>query len=266
MIYNLVSCKVVIAKIFADLNLDEDTHRVADMVEWIGEGMKKIGSFPQLVTKVAGKEDEPMLVVENYQAKLPADLHEINQVTYSTSSPTGPFYPMRYATGSYSFNNEVTLPYGTTSQQITNKDQINSQNGTTFTSDHMYNIVGGWIKTNHKEGYLLVSYQAIPVDADGYPMIPKDESFFEALYWYVNMKLTYPEWKAGKVRDAIYYDTKSSWNYYRKQAYANAMMPNTDQLEAIKNTWLRLIPEINENQTFFSTLGTSEYIFNKSRR
>ena len=79
------------------------------------------------------------------------------------------------------------------------------------------------------------------------------------------MKLTYPEWKAGRIRDAVYYDTRSSWNFYRKQAYGHSMMPNIDQLESIKNAWLRLVPEINEHANAFASLNVRQQIYNKDK-
>lgn len=264
MIYNLVSCKKVIAKILTDLDLGDDSIRVSDIIEYLGDGMKKIGAFPALVTKVTGKETIPLLSVEDFQCKLPVDLHTINQVAFSRTA-NGPFYPMRYATGSFSFNHELSLPYPQ-KEATSSPDNQTTEHGTIWTSDHMYSVTGGWLKTNMRTGYILMSYQAIPIDDDFYPLIPDDESFFEALYWYVNMKLTYPEWKAGRVRDAVYYDTKSSWNFYRKQAYANAMMPNSDQLESIKNIWNRLVPNLNEDRTFYSTMGQQEIIKDKNTR
>ena len=77
------------------------------------------------------------------------------------------------------------------------------------------------------------------------------------------MKLLYPEWKLGRIRDEVYYDARRSWNFYCKKAYGNAMMPNVDQLEAIKNQWLRLVPEINEHAGGFVTLGDRQIIYNK---
>jgi hypothetical protein len=265
MIYNLVSCKKVIAKVFTDLDLPEGTHRVSDFIEWISESLKKIGAFPQMVTKVTGKEGVPMLLLENYQTNLPTDLYSVNQVSYS-SSMTGPFFPMTGAQGSYSSNHKVTKQYGVDTTTETNSTNPSGEGDTIFSGMYQYNIVGGYIKTNIKDGYLLVSYQAIPVDDDNYPLVPDDEGFFEALYWYINMKLMYPKWVAGQIRDAVYYDAKSSWNYYRKQAYGNAMMPNTDQLETIKNIWIRLIPEINSNRNFHSMIGEQEFIYNKNTR
>ena len=295
MIYKYISCKRIIAKVFTDLSLNEETHRVTDMVEWIGESLKKIGAFPQFITRVTGKDGIPILIVENYQTALPCDFHNINQVSYSASA-AGPFYPMRYTTGNFDTGviGETSLGAPSDSALVTLAmslynltydaalAKINSEPGTKgllqgilsksnigedstkHTSDYTYIITPGYIKTNIKEGFLMMSYQAIPVDLEGYPLVPDDEAFEEAIYWYINMKLMYPEWKAGRVRDAVYYDARRSWSYHRRQAYGNAMMPNADQLESIKNSWLRLLPNIDEHKTFFSTLGQKQLIYNQN--
>jgi hypothetical protein len=130
------------------------------------------------------------------------------------------------------------------------------------TEDITYVITPGYIKTNIETGYLQMAYQAIPTDSKGYPMIPDDTSFIEAIYWYIVMKVYYPQWVAGQVRDAVYYDARRSWNYYCKQAYGDALMPNTDLLESIKNSWLRLVPELNEHTSGFSTLGQAQAYYN----
>jgi hypothetical protein len=129
------------------------------------------------------------------------------------------------------------------------------------TTDITYVITPGYIKTNVETGYIMLAYQAIPTDNEGYPLIPDDASFIEAIYWYIVMKLYYPQWVAGQIRDAVYYDARRSWNYFSKQAYGNALMPNTDSLESIKNSWLRLVPEINEHQSGFSTLGQAQNFY-----
>jgi hypothetical protein len=76
------------------------------------------------------------------------------------------------------------------------------------------------------------------------------------------MKLYYPQWVSGQVRDAVYYDARRSWSYFCKQAYGQALMPNTDQLEMIKNSWVRLVPEIKEQSSGFSALGQEQRAYN----
>lgn len=52
MIYKMVSSKAVIAKVIADLGMDEDDIKITDIQEWIGEAVSKIGSVNQLDHKV----------------------------------------------------------------------------------------------------------------------------------------------------------------------------------------------------------------------
>jgi hypothetical protein len=298
MVYNLTSVKRVIAKVFSDLDLKEGDHRVSDMIEWAGEALEKIGGFPTFENKVLGKDGYPLLTISNYQAKLPCDFHSLIQIGYSTVT-TGPFYPMRYATGSFDYGSELTsntttyavgeyevvtlcmtlysLSYADALAKINNEPstrallesllQPNStytvDGGTSTTTDLTYLIKSGYVKTNVSDGYLMVAYQAIPTDDQGYPLIPDDPGVMEALYWYINMKMLYPEWRAGQVRDAVYTDAKRSWNFYCKQSYGNIMMPNgADQLETIKNTWHRLSQEFNEHDSFFSAMGQEQLIYN----
>ena len=303
MLYKTTSVKRVIAKVFTDLNLEEGTHRISDMIEWSGEALEKIGAFPSFVNKVTGKDTVPFLELTSYQAILPTDFHKLIQVSYSTSV-NGPFYPMRYATGSFDWGSEITqeaTSVNTTSpesslatlcmslydlsyedalaklnnepstkallQSMLNQMESTSQTrGTTdyidTTHDYTYLITPNFIKTNMESGYLMMAYQAIPTDSEGYPLIPDNQSFLDALYWYINMKIMYPDWRTGKIRDAVYADAKRSWNYYCKQAYGEALMPNKDQMESIKNTWLRLVPEINEHSTAFPTMGQRQIIYN----
>jgi hypothetical protein len=301
MVYNLTSVKRVIAKVFTDLDLKEGDHRVSDMVEWSGEALEKIGGFPTFETKVAGKDDMPLLEIISYQARLPYDFHNLIQVAYS-STTSGPFYPMRYATGSFDHGAQITnvvteytastsdlvtlcmtlysLEYEDALAKINNEPAIREilqslitpnasvsiTSSTSTTTDYTYLIKHGYIQTNLESGYLMLAYQAIPVDNEGYPMIPDNQSFIEAVYWYIVMKLLYPQWVSGVIRDAVYADAKRSWNFYCKQAYGNVMMPNgAEQMESIKNTWHRLVEEMNEHDSFFSTMGQEQLIYNNNK-
>jgi len=48
---------------------------------------------------------------------------------------------------------------------------------------------------------------------------------------------------------------RNSWNFYRKQAYAEALMPGPDDMMSVQNAWLKLYPEIDSHDTFYSTIG-----------
>ena len=118
------------------------------------------------------------------------------------------------------------------------------------------------MKTNKNKGYIKLAYKAIAVDDRGYPLIPDLTSYQEAIYWYVVMKLSFPKFMEGtlsgkgskysaKYSQSSYYFIQQQWNFYRNQAYAEAMMPTADEMEAIKNSWHQLIPDVNARDTFF---------------
>lgn len=125
-----------------------------------------------------------------------------------------------------------------------------------------YSIKPGYIMCNVPCGYLKLSYSAIPTDEDGYALIPDMTSYTEAIYWYVTMKMMYPKLLRGEINRQDYYDIRNSWNFYRKQAYAEAIMPNEDGMESIKNTWNKIVPEFRDHNSFYSHTGERQVIYN----
>lgn len=283
----MVSSKAVIAKIIADLDLKEDDIKITDIREWISEAMEKIGAVQQLEHKVAN------LKICDYQAKLPCDLYRLNQVAFSFENSCG-WLPMRKVTNSFGIykkcgecdpivKNIFNLDNDKDALEILNSDQnikqtlsalvnqytVPSNNGrlivgnpATFNTSLQYSTKPGYITVNVPCGWVKVSYHAIPTDEDSMPMIPDIPSYFEAIFWYVAMKMSYPKYLKGQLSQNIYYDMRSSWNFYRKQAYAEAMMPTVDELKSIQNTWDRLYPEIDEHNTFFEHAGEEQILYN----
>lgn len=306
MITKLISSKAVVAKVIADLNLQEKDIRISDISTWIGEAALKIGSVNQLLHKVSGIDGVPVVQLVGHQAALPCDLYRLNQVAYGTSQD-GPWLPMRKATGAFdmwgtvtgAITPEVLIPdqvlidtvksiYNVNTNEaalvilndissvnlrvilsnLINKHTVVSTDGrnskeTNFGYDLQYNIKPGYIVTNIPSGYLKLSYHATPTDEDGYPLIPNMPSYFEACYWYVVMKLKYPDWLNNTITSEKYYHMQRSWNFYCKQAYGDSLAPNYDEMESIKNTWLKIYPELNDHSLFYSTSGERQHIYNK---
>lgn len=142
---------------------------------------------------------------------------------------------------------------------------VDHRDGTMFSNELQYTTKPGYINTCMPRGFVKISYYAIYTDEDSMPMIPDLESYKEAIYWYVTMKLIYPKKLKGQISQGDYYDIRNSYNFYRKQAYAEAMMPTVDDLETISNIYTKLYPEINDHSMFFSTSGDEQNIYNQNR-
>ena len=142
-------------------------------------------------------------------------------------------------------------------------NRMGHKDGTMYSYDLQYMTKPGYIMTNVPRGYIKISYYAIYTDEDSMPMIPDLESYKEALLWYLGVKHFYPLKLKGQISQQDYYDMRNSWNFYRKQAYAEAMMPGPDEIESIKNTYHKLYPEMNDHDTFFSTSGEEQILYNQ---
>lgn len=239
----------------------------------------------------------PIIKLENYRAELPCDLVSITQL-FASLTQVGRYYPVRSATGStetrhgdlslqtsgswsyppdmYDKINFISDIYSISysdafaminsnpnMETVLDKVFVNTSQGISSSidvdqRDLTYTVNPPYVDLNIRDGYLMIAYKAIPTDCEGFPLIPDDEDFKEAVYWYINMKLLYPKWRSGQVRDAVYEHSESEWKKKKLAAYANVVMPSTDEMESIKNAWLRLIPKINEFDSGFKFVGNRE--------
>lgn len=294
----MVSSKAVIAKIIADLDLKEDDIKITDIREWISEAMEKIGAVQQLEHKVANLkicDYQAKLPCDLYRLNQVAFSFEnscgwlpMRKVTnsfgiYKKCSGCNPKMLVQDSALIPLVKNIFNLDDDKEALEILNSDKnikqtldalvnqytVPSNNGrliignpATFNTSLQYSTKPGYITVNVPCGWVKVSYHAIPTDEDSMPMIPDIPSYFEAIFWYVAMKMSYPKYLKGQLSQNIYYDMRSSWNFYRKQAYAEAMMPTVDELKSIQNTWDRLYPEIDEHNTFFEHAGEEQILYN----
>lgn len=301
MIDKLTTSKEIIAKIIADYDLKEDEIKITDIREWIGEGMEKIGAVQQLEHKVANLkicDYQAKLPCDLYRLNQVAFSFEnscgwlpMRKVTNSFGiyKKCGECDPkmliqdnalLPLVKNIFNLDNDKDALETLNSDQnikqtlsaLVNQYTVPSNNGrlivgnpATFNTSLQYSTKPGYITVNVPCGWVKVSYHAIPTDEDSMPMIPDLTSYKEALMYYIGTKLLYSKWIKGQVSNEIYYTIKRSWNFYRKQAYAEAMMPSTDEIRGIQNSWDRLYPERDEHSSFFEYLGDQQHIYNQNR-
>lgn len=295
MVDKLISSSAVVAKVIADNNLQEKDMRIADIRAWIGEAVEKIGAVTQLDHRVA------VIDIKGYQAQLPCDLYKLDQVAYSSNGEgwlpmrkTSSAFPAQLGNCGkcHSCDTKMTIPdeaiFQLTKTLFNLTDdkaalaKLNENPGiratlATLVDNHtvdvrygfkrlhtylQYDVKPGYLVCPMRDGQLKVSYYAVHTDNEGMPMIPDMQSYQEAIYWYITMKMFYPEYLKGRIPQYIYNDMKNSWNFYAKQAYAEAMLPNVDGLESIQNNWNRLVPDLDDHDEFFNHLGDEEIIYN----
>ena len=286
-----ISSKVLIRKIFRDLNPSKDNW-VDDAIEWIGEALEHIGASSQLCQK------QCVLDVTDHKVLIPSDLYYINQVAINNSvSPVSSAEldtlttkvkelkdaivdaqanDLEYsdtASVLHEINNRIVvlenvyfknesklqpLQYGAStfhkSMHCTGCVNENSQYEDTYIIDCDY------IKTSFVSGKICLSYMAFPTDEECYPLVPQDISYQEAMFWYIYKKLllSNPQFKNNGI-DYSFADQQ--WLKYCTQARNAANFPDIDRYESFMNQWVRLIPSISRHDSAFENLNTREDLY-----
>ena len=302
MITRLVSSKEIVAKAIADYNLQEDEIKITDIKSWLAEGMELIGSVNQMDHKVAIlhiHDYQCKLPCDLQRLNSVAFSFCENGGWFPAKRTTGTFsvFDKKCNGGCCEMllQDNVLFPLVKNMFNLTNDkqalDKLNSDDnlrktlstlinqyticsingkapnligGTNFSNTVQYDVKPSYLVFNIRDGYCKISYHAIYTDEDGMPLIPDIQSYREALIYWLGTKMLYAKWIKGEIPSNIYNQIKSSWNFYRKQAYSESLMPNIDELTNIKHTWHTLIPEVDEDKTFFSTTGDRQEIYNNN--
>ena len=231
--YKYISCKTVIAKVYRDLNLQEE-ERWQDMIEWIAEALKFIGANTQLIDRPAE------ICIEGHRGVLPCDIHSIN---YVSDKQTGAKY--RIASDQRHNHYEV-LKQSSTSQQPQN-----------FSQDFTYSLNGNYINTGLRTTTLIMSYKALPADSEGFLMVPDDPSVHSALFFYILKMLI----MGGLVHPVFTWEKANiEWEHYCGQSRGKLNMPNLDKMMEIGRTLSRMIPQMNLDSGYFTNQQTNDSI------
>ena len=232
--YKKVPITQAIAKVMADLDITEESQRMDDYIEWASEAVELIGAPMQLETVALHKSIDGPSEVKGYQCRIPNDAVNILSVYYNETK-NNPFRKIEKSTS------------------LSMKSKMQSK-------DVFYAYKPGYIYLNRKTGFIDMVYQRHEKDSDGFILIPDLMSYIEAIYWYIVMKLTYPQWRKGLVRDNIYYDAKRSWNFFKNKAYGEMMMPTLDDMKNIRDSFNRLVPVMDAESSDFESINYREKV------
>jgi hypothetical protein len=223
MIHKLKSIQTIILKVVRDLGISDVEIPKDDMIEWIADGLKHVGSYYQFSEKNAD------ITITDYKGELPCDFHKAIRILHGYCLPN---------------NNESLIgDPGTDNIKFTNND---------------FNVNHNVITVGYRTGTIKLLYLALPLDDCGFPLVPDDVSFDDALFWKVayHLSLRGHVFKNPKLNDLDFVSNK--WGFYCRQARANANMPDLEMTERLKNQFLKLKTDQHQYSKLFSGLGKPE--------
>lgn len=174
--------------------------------------------------------------IEDYRGILPCDYNSIIQVrTYSDCNKN--YKVFRYSTDNFHMSSNKQDFY-----------------------DYTYKVQGNIIYTSIKEGTIEIAYNAFAVDDEGYPLIPDDSSFINALELYIKKKHFGILYDMNKINAQVYNTVCQDYAWAVGQAQSSLVKPSIDQMQSLTNSLNTLIVRTTEHNTGFVNNGTMEKI------
>lgn len=195
MIYKSCSIEQVIARILRNTRLS-DVSFIQDMNEWIPEAMGLMKTHHQLSPAFQD------VVVDFHKAKLPCGLISLIGVEYEgkrlPTSSTG----KHYTTGSITSTSEKVIPTfisGTIAEPniisgensllwkptIVSEEDMTQACSCSLDQQNWYQIELDWLNTSIQSGIVRLYFYMYPTDENGFPLIPDQEDYKQAIYYYV---------------------------------------------------------------------------------
>jgi len=232
-----ISAKAVIGKVLRDLK-PASTSFEYDAMEWIGEAIEYIGHHAGFVPQT-----ETLIVGDN-RALLPCNFYMIRPkgVRYNGS-------PLAYGFNGNSYeptdSNTYISAFNTTEDGLGKYGTpvLAAPNGGDY-----YMLNNNYVITSFVEGEIELKFWAFPIGEDGYPFIPDNIYYKEALSWYIIKKLL----MGGMQHPLFDYDyADRKWLTYCNSAANDIAFPTPDQMDRFVQNWARLIPDHGANTDEF---------------
>lgn len=168
--------------------------------------------------------------IESYRGMLPCNLVSINQVRWKKNGIC-----MRSMTDNFNGHSE-------------------EDNG-----EPTFKTQGRMIYTSFKEGTVEVSYKAMPIDSEGYPLLPDEPTFLRALELYIKKQWFTILFDMGKISPAVLQNTQQEYAFAAGACNNTFMIPSVSEMESIKGLMNQIIPRFNEFKYGFKHEGNKEY-------
>lgn len=278
MVYNAVSAKSVIGKVYRDLNIEDPSFEL-DAIEWIGEALEWIGAG------IASIDKEEWVIATNHTATLPSDIEVLKGVWVVDQAPLKENwrdedfpYDLSQVSEQQKYKLERTdeqlydgiggsstdLQYNgnfdsrgdldTGFQELQgsqSQDPVQESNSVGHNYKETYHLNGNQIKTSFNSGLLLLAYKGLPLDENGYPLVPDDVAYREALFWYIVKKLAL----GGQNLIVEYQTAEQRWLKRCTQARNRAKFPDLDEYEKFLQSWTQMVNTRRFNKGNIANVG-----------
>lgn len=179
------------------------------------------------------EDKEADVEIEDYRGTLPCDLIEINMVKECKTN-----VPLRSMTSMFNPGGKFYIDHR-------HEPQFKTQ--------------GRTIITSFKCGVVHISYKAIPVDEEGYPLLIENPKYLRALENYIKVQMLTILFDMGKITPQVLNHAEQEYSWAAGQLEEEFKIPSVAEAETMTNILNQIVVRNNEFMRRFEKLGNKEF-------
>lgn len=255
------SSKEVINNFYRNTAYTEHVN-LGDMSFWIYECMGLIDAPLQYIPKIIGHIKDSTYELTTYRVELPCDFHKLIAVAVDGNiaiPSSGAFHHLMDG-ACCGFSSDTSAP----DLFYDNFGNVFSPQALPLSSrliegDPTFTLNNNYITFDRKEGKVCMAYWALPLDEEGYPLIPDDIKYKRACSSYLQYKIDYIIWRQDMLTDKVFAKSEQDWLWNISSASSHIKMPDVNQMEAFRRQNTKMIIRTEEFRNGFATLQSSGY-------
>lgn len=202
MLIKYISIKQTIGRFFKDLGIDETSY-INDIPQWTEDAIQIIGIPNYYVYKFH------KMKIDQNRGTLPCDIENLHS-----------FHVTNDFTDKFNINTSSRL-------FIRNAPLIGNGISSPTCASGYATVNGNFLHTSFYKGFVYAVYTGIPLDCDGFPLVPKDAKLNEALQYYFIQRMSLSGFKhpildyakAFQLWEKTYPEARNSVNWMDLQDY-----------------------------------------------
>lgn len=129
--------------------------------------------------------------------------------------------------------------------------------------DLTFKTQGDIIYTSFPEGRIEIAYVALPMDDEGYPLLPDFPTFLKALELYIKQEYFTVLFDMQKINGQILQNTQQQYALALTNLNSDLCLPTVSEMESISNILTSALIRTNEFKDGFVKVGNKEFLKDK---
>lgn len=192
--------------------------------------------------------------IHDFRGLLPCDLISINQVK---DCATGICLRAMTDTFPHALREH---PHHDKKPMPDNMGEIYIPKGHRYKEESAFKTQGRVIFTSFPEGRISISYKAIPVDNDGFPLLIDNEVYLAALEAFIKVQVFTIKFDTGKISGGVLQNAQQEYAWRAGQLDEEMKIPSISEMETLTRMYNTLLLGKREFDNGFRDAGNREYL------